>query len=305
MWPIRKLNTFFNIVSAGSVHIVERLGKYHSTKEAGFYFAIPVIDEISYVINTKELTNNIDPLEVITKDNVEVKISGKVFYKVRDPLKTAYGSENPIEAINDHAKSSMRNCIGQMTLDESFRGRSFINNEVIKTISDAAHNWGIVVTRYEVSGITTEKTMKEVMLKQASAERSRIEEELNAEAVKRSLTLKSEGERQKMINESEGQLIKIKNESEGQKYKLTTEAEGAALAEITRAKATSQTLRIITEAISGSEKSEKALLYLIADKNIDMYSKIGSTSNTMFFSDRPADINSVIAQAKAIVDKKF
>ena len=147
--------------------------------------------------------------------------------------------------------------------------------------------------------------MKEVMLKQASAERSRIEEELNAEAVKRSLTLKSEGERQKMINESEGELIKIKNQSEAEKYKLTTEAEGASNAELIKAKATAQTIKIITDAISGSEKSEKALLYLIAEKNINMYGQIGSTSNTMIFNEKPADINSLIAQAKTIIDKKI
>ena len=115
-WPKRKANTFFNVCPQGQEMVVERLGKLDDLKTGGYFFAIPFIDKISYIIDMREKAISIFPQSCITKDNVHVEVSGALYCQFTDATKAAYGSKNPIYAMKQHAQSSMRAAIGNMIL---------------------------------------------------------------------------------------------------------------------------------------------------------------------------------------------
>lgn len=98
-WPITKVNTILNIVPQGKRFVVERLGKLHAIHESGFFFAVPVVDQISYIIDVRERAVDIPPQSAITRDNVSVEVSGNLFIRVADPEKAAYGARNPLYAV--------------------------------------------------------------------------------------------------------------------------------------------------------------------------------------------------------------
>ncbi len=98
-WPVTKSNTIFNIVPQGHKFIVERFGKLHSIQESGFFFAIPLVDQIAYVIDVRERAIDIEPQSAITRDNVSVEVSGNLFVKFQDPEKAAYGALNPLYSV--------------------------------------------------------------------------------------------------------------------------------------------------------------------------------------------------------------
>eukprot|EP00904_Undaria_pinnatifida_P008405 jgi/Undpi1/4695/HiC_scaffold_18.g08048.m1 len=229
----------------------------------------------------------IDPQSAITKDNVSVE--------------AAYGSANPLYAVRQHAQSSMRASIGELELDEILHARAQLNTMIRDTLQTAADAWGMVVKRYEITEITPDTQISEAMDKQAAAERIRRERVLTAEGEKKAYTLKSEGVKIQLINESEGKLIQVQNAAKANKEKLRLEAEGEAEARIVKARAEAEALMLVAEALKASEGGDAAQLQ-IAKQYIDMYGEMGKSSNTMLFSDRPADVNALIAQAAAVLN---
>ena len=115
-WPKNKINTFFNVCPQGKEMVIERLGQLLHVKKGGYFFAIPVIDTISYVVDMRERAITISPQSCITKDNVHVEVSGSLYCQFTDATKAAYGSKNPIYAMKQHAQSSMRAAIGNQIL---------------------------------------------------------------------------------------------------------------------------------------------------------------------------------------------
>ena len=98
-WPVTKSNTIFNIVPQGHKFVVERFGKLHSVEESGWFLAIPLVDQIAYVIDVRERAIDIEPQAAITRDNVSVEVSGNLFVKFQDPEKAAYGALNPLYSV--------------------------------------------------------------------------------------------------------------------------------------------------------------------------------------------------------------
>jgi regulator of protease activity HflC (stomatin/prohibitin superfamily) len=300
-WPIAKANTFLNICPEREAMVIERLGKFcFVQKGGGFFFAIPVLDQIKYVVNLMEQTIFIEPLHAITSDNVSVTISGNVYVQFIDPMKAAYGNSDPLLSVMIHAQSSMRNCVGSMELDEVLRGHK-MNAQIVDSIQSAAQDWGMNVRRYEVTDISTEKFLRESMDKQAAAERTRRETVLNAEGEKQSLRLRSEGLKIQLTNESEGNLVRATNEAEATKRHLVLEAEGRAQATLVQAEALAKSLEIVSKALESNNQSQTAVQIQLAEKLIEMQGEIGKTSNTIFFNERPADLHSLMAQAKVIL----
>lgn len=223
--------------------VVERLGKLHSIKQAGWFIAIPAIDQIRYVVDMREKALAIPPQAAITKDNVHVKVSGNVFCQFVDAERAAYGSKNPIYAVKQGAQSAMRAVIGEMELDQILHARAHLNSSIRAAVQEAAQSWGLEIKRYELTEILPDKFIMEVgtqlyswttktlnflyssqaMDKQAAAERERRKKVLDAEGDKRAAELQSEGEKIRMKNESEGLLIKVSNEAEARKIQLTLE----------------------------------------------------------------------------------
>jgi len=147
VWPISKANTILNIVPQGERHIIERMGEFHSCRQSGFFIAIPLIDQVKYVIDMRERAIPIAPQAAITKDNVSVDVSGNVYVQFVDPEKSAYGSSNPLYAVRQHAQSSMRAAIGEMELDEILHNRAHLNTLIKGSVQEAAMNWGLEVKR--------------------------------------------------------------------------------------------------------------------------------------------------------------
>ncbi len=300
-WPRPQVNRILNVVPRGEEWIVERLGKKLETRKDGYFFAIPFIDSIRYAVDMREKALSIAPQAAITKDNVHVKVSGNLYCKFVDSEKAAYGSKNPIYAVKQHAMSSMRAAIGEMELDEILHARKKLNTIIKETVQSASEAWGLEIRRYEITEIAPDKFIMEAMDKQAAAERERRKKVLEAEGDKTAAELESEGAKIRIKNLSEGEKIKLVNEATAHKERVILEAQAEVDATEMKAHAQAKAINIVAEALKGTSSSDAARLN-VAHHLIRMYGDIGQKSNTMIFSDRPADMNSLIAQATAIVD---
>jgi len=299
-WPVTKTNTIINIVSQGQVAVVERFGKFHALKKPGFFFAIPLVDKIAYVVDMREKAIEIEPQPAITRDNVSLEVSGNVFIEFCDPERAAYGSFNPLYAVSQNAQASMRAAIGRLELDEILHAREALNDQVRSHLSEAAEPWGISIKRYEITEILPDEEIQRAMDKQAVAERERREQVLAAEGLKKSQILESEGIKIKKQNESEGELTKVRNEALAEKEKRVLEAEGEAQAILTKANAQAEALRAIGNALD-SDQGRAAAQLDIAKDYLEMYGEMGSQSNTMVFSKEPGDVHAMLAQAAAVL----
>jgi len=298
-WPLTQTNYIVNVVPQGFKCVVERMGKLHSIENAGFFFAVPLVDRLAYMIDMRERAVEIQPQKCITKDNVSVDVSGNVYIQFVDPEKAAYGSKDPLYAVRQHAQSAMRASIGEMELDDILHARSKLNSMITGSVQEAATHWGLDVKRYEITEITPDKHIADAMDKQAAAERTRRERVLNAEGEKRSRTLESEGIKLQLINESEGRLQQVRNEAVATRERLILEAEGEAIAIKAKAQANAEAIAVIGKALT-SEQGMTAAQIEIAKEYIRMYGQMSKESTTMIFSDKPADMNSLFAQAASV-----
>lgn len=148
----------------GSTMVVERLGRFDSVQESGWFIAIPFIDRISYVVDMREKAIEIQPQPAITRDNVSLDVSGNVFVQFVDPEAAAYGSFNPVYGITQHAQSAMRAAIGKLELDEILHARQTLNEQVCNTLREAAEPWGIAVKRYEITEILPDREIQIAMV---------------------------------------------------------------------------------------------------------------------------------------------
>lgn len=281
--------------------VVERFGSMKEIHDSGYFFAVPLVDVIAYVIDVRERAIDIVPQAAITRDNVSVEVSGNLFVRFVDPEKAAYGARNPLYSVTQHAQSAMRSAIGEMELDEILHGRARLNTLIKGSLQEAAVAWGIEVRRYEITEITPDEEIRVAMDKQAAAERTRREAVLRAEGDKRRAELTSEGVKISLRNESEGTLIKIRNEAEAAKTKLLREAEGEAEAMRVKAEAQAKAIAMVAAELR-KEGGEEAARLALAREYVGMYGEMGSKSNTMIFNDRPADVSALLAQAAVAVN---
>lgn len=300
-WPVSQVNKVLNVCPQGKKMVVERLGRFHTIKDPGWFIALPVLDKISYVVDIREKAIEVMPQPAITKDNVSLDVSGNVFVRFTDAYNAAYGSINPLYAVMQSAQSAMRSSIGALELDEILHARQHLNDKIRIELQDAAEPWGMEISRYEIVEISPDREIQRAMDKQAVAERDRREQVLAAEGMKRASVLESEGEKLRKQNESEGELIKIRNEAQAQKEKSVLEAEGEAAAVALRATAQANAIKQIAAALEG--KGQMAAQLDVARDYVTMYGEMGKQSNTMLFMDKPGDITSLMAQAAAVVSE--
>ncbi len=227
------------VVPEQESYVVERLGKYTKTLEAGFHLLVPFIDHIAYRQNLKEEAIDVDPQLCITSDNVQVEVDGILYLKVFDPMKASYGIESYRYAVTQLAKTTMRSEIGKLELDKTFCGREGINDNIVRALDEASDNWGIKVTRYEIRDITPTATILEAM-----------ESQMRAERIKRANILSSEGQKQARINVSLGDKQDAINRSMGEKQRRINIAEGRAQNIEIVSKATAEGLSLVAEALS-------------------------------------------------------
>lgn len=161
-WPVSATNTVLNIVPQGHKYIVERFGKLYSIQDSGLFLAIPLVDNIAYVVDMRERALDIPPQSAITRDNVSVEVSGNLFVRFYDAEKAAYGALNPLYSVTQHAQSAMRSAIGEMELDEILHGRARLNSMIKGSLQEAAEPWGLEIRRYEITEITPDQQVSVV-----------------------------------------------------------------------------------------------------------------------------------------------
>ena len=181
------------VVPQQNAYVVEYLGKYRKTMQAGFHILIPFVERIAYRHNLKEHAVDIPEQICITRDNVQVGVDGVLYMKVLDAQRASYGIGDFIFAISQLAQTTLRSEIGKIDLDRTFEERGTINASVVMELDKASDPWGVKVLRYEIKNINPPQDVLSAMEKQMRAERE-----------KRAVILTSEGERDARINEAEG-----------------------------------------------------------------------------------------------------
>ncbi|UCX06077.1 SPFH domain-containing protein [Shewanella glacialimarina] len=244
---VMKLFQSIRLVPTKSACIVERLGKYHCTLDAGFHALLPFVDKVAYIHDLKEETIDVPPQECFSSDEVNVEVDGVIYISVTDPVKASYGITDYRYAAIQLAQTTTRSVIGTLDLDRTFEERDLISAKVVQVLDEAGAIWGIRVHRYEIKNITPPETVKNAMEMQVNAERER-----------RALLAKSEGDKQSKINRSEGVMAETINRSEGEMQRRINEAEGKAQEILTLAKATSESIERLAQVIS-SEGGQSAL----------------------------------------------
>jgi len=278
-------------VPQNQAYVIERFGKYQSTKEAGLNFIIPFIDRISADRSLKEQAVDVPEQSAITKDNISLHVDGVLYFRVLDPYKATYGVDNYVFAVTQLAQTTMRSELGKMELDKTFEERDLLNTNIVAAINDAAGPWGIQVLRYEIKDIIPPQSVMEAM-----------EAQMKAERVKRAQILESEGDRQAAINRAEGQKASVVLAAEADKEEQVLRAEGEAKAIVAVASAQAEALRQVGEA-AATEEGQKAIQLDLATKAIEAKHAIAKESSVVLLPDGGTDAASVVAQAMTIIQK--
>ncbi len=279
------------VVPQKTAYIVERLGRYRCTLDAGFHILLPFFDRIAYRHTLKEQAIDVPPQECITKDNIAVSVDGILYMQVMDPAKASYGIGNYLFATTQLAQTTMRSEMGKLDLDRSFEERTSINAAVVAAVDKASDPWGIKVTRYEIKNITPPRTIRDAMEKQMRAERE-----------KRAMIAESEGERQAKINRAEGERQEAIALSEGERARRINEAEGQAKEILLVAEAQAAGIAKVAEAINGAGGLESVNMQL-AQQYLAQFGNLAKTNNTMIIPSNLADIAGVLKACTSVIKK--
>ena len=273
------------IVSQSETMIVERLGKYNRTLNAGINVILPIIEQAKETIvrrqngaiarasriDMREQVYDFDKQSVITKDNVMTEINALLYFQIVDPMKAVYEIQNLPVAIEKLTQTTLRNVVGEMELDETLTSRDTINSKLRNVLDDATNKWGVKVNRVELQDITPPESIRRTMELQMQAERNRRVEILKAEGEKQAQILNSEGEKQAEINAAEAD-----------KQANILKAEGEARAKVLQAEAEAAAIRNIADAVS--DRGADPVNYLLAVKYIEALKEVagGQDNKTVY-----------------------
>jgi regulator of protease activity HflC (stomatin/prohibitin superfamily) len=277
------------VVPQQSAYVVERLGKYAASLDAGFHILLPFIDRIRYKHSLKETAIDIPEQVCITRDNVQVSVDGILYLKVLNPQRASYGISDYNFALIQLAQTTLRSEMGKIELDRTFEERTNINIQVVNELDKASDPWGVKVLRYEIKNITPPKGVLDAMEKQMRAERE-----------KRAVILTSEGERDAAINQAEGEKQQVIKASEAKKQQQINEAEGAASAILAIAQATAEGLRKVAETIQ-IPGGQEAVQLRVAEQYISKFGELAKTTNTLILPATVSDVGSMIALAMSAI----
>ena len=281
------------VVPQQSAYVVETLGRYSRTIQAGFHILVPFVERIAYKHTLKEEALDIPEQVCITRDNVQVGVDGVLYLQVLDARSASYGITNYKFAIIQLAQTTLRSEIGKIELDRTFEARATINANVVSELDHASAAWGVKVLRYEIKNITPPKDVLHAMEKQMRAERE-----------KRAVVLTSEGDRDAKVNQAEGEKQRVIKESEANKQQQINEAQGQAEAILAVATATAEGLRRVGEALSGRGGIE-AMQLRVAEEYVKQFGKLADeASSTLVIPATLSDISSMIAMATSVVKQQ-
>jgi regulator of protease activity HflC (stomatin/prohibitin superfamily) len=277
------------VVPQQSAYVVERLGRYSNTLQAGFHILLPFVDAIRYRHSLKEMAMDIPAQVCITRDNVQVGVDGVLYLKVLNPERASYGISDYMFAISQLAQTTLRSEIGKIDLDKTFEERTNINASVVAELDKASEPWGVKVLRYEIKNITPPADVLAAMEKQMRAERE-----------KRAIVLTSEGTRDAAINTAEGEKQQVIKASEARKQQQINEAEGQAAAILAVAHATARGITSVAEAIKVDGGFE-AVQLRVAEQYITQFGALARETNTVVLPANVADVGGMLAMALQVI----
>lgn len=263
--------------------VIERLGKFSRTLEAGFHILIPFMDKVAYKHTLKEQAFDVPSQSCITKDNIAVEIDGVIYMQVVDAASASYGIDNYHFATSQLAQTTLRSEIGKIDLDRTFEERETINAQVVEAVDRAAEPWGVKILRYEIKDILPPESVRDALEKQMRAERER-----------RAVVAESEGHREAQINVSEGQMQETINLSEAEKTKQINEAQGRAEEIMLIAEATATGLRNVASAIN-EPGGLQAVNLRVAEQWVSEFGKLAKTNNTMIVPAQLGDVATMVS----------
>ena len=290
------------IVSQSETMIVERLGKYNRTLNAGINVILPIVEQAKETIvrrqngaisrtsriDMREQVYDFDKQSVITKDNVMTEINALLYFQIVDPMKAVYEIQNLPVAIEKLTQTTLRNVVGEMELDETLTSRDTINSKLRNVLDDATNKWGVKVNRVELQDITPPESIRRTMELQMQAERNRRAEILKAEGEKQAQILNSEGEKQAEINAAEAE-----------KQANILKAEGEARAKVLQAEAEATAIRNVAEAVA--DRGADPVNYLLAIKYIETLKEVagGQQNKTVYL---PYEASNLLGSLGGIKD---
>lgn len=280
------------VVPQQSAFVVERLGKYAGTLQAGFHILTPFVDVIRYRHSLKEMAVDIPEQVCITRDNVQVAVDGILYLKVLNPERASYGISDFGFAIRQLAQTTLRSEIGKIDLDRTFEERSNINSLVVNELDKATEPWGVKVLRYEIKSINPPQDILAAMEKQMRAEREKRATILNSEAI-----------RDAAINTAEGEKQKVIKASEARRQQQINEAEGQANAILAIANATGEGIRRVATAINEPGGFE-AVQLRVAEQYVTEFGRIAKTSSTIVVPSNLGDVASMLTVAMNVIRKQ-
>ncbi|HCO43358.1 MAG TPA: hypothetical protein DCZ11_05810 [Gammaproteobacteria bacterium] len=256
------------IVPQGSKHVVQRLGKYHTTLNPGLNLIIPYVDTVAYKVTTKDIVMDVPSQEVITRDNAVIIANAIAYINIVSPEKAVYGVENYILAIQNLVQTSLRSIVGEMDLDDALSSREQIKAKLKAGISDDIADWGITLKTVEIQDIKPSSTMQHAMEEQAAAERAR-----------RATVTRADGEKAAAILEAEGRLEASRRDAE---------------AHVVLAEASQTAIRKVAEA---TQAGELPVVYLLGEKYIEAMREIAQSQNgklVVLPADLPAAVRGIM-----------
>lgn len=260
------------LVPQGDEWIVERLGRYQQTITPGLNLLIPYIDVVAYKLVTKDLILDIEQQEVITKDNAVILTNALCFVKVTDPVKAVYGVTDYKSAISNLTKTTLRQIIGEMELDEALSSRDVIKAKLRDSMSEQAGDWGLTVKGVEIQDISPSESMQRAMEMQAAAERER-----------KATVTRAEGAKQAAILEAEARLESAKRDAQAQ---------------VQLAQASARSIQMVAETI-GNDSGP--MMYLLGEKYIMSLEQLASSDNAKIVvlpADLQATLGGLLGKAK-------
>src|SRR5215208_3032273 len=287
------------IVGQAEVMVIERLGKFNRIARSGLNILIPFVERPKSIdvrffeadvngvkkitagstsrIDLREQVLNFPSQPVITKDNVTIDIDAVLYYRIADPVKATYSVQNLPYALETLTRTTLRNIVGEMELDQTLASRDQINQRMREVIEEASIGWGVDVTRVELQAIEPPRDIQQSMELQMRAERERRAAVTNAEATKRAAILESEGVREAQVRRAEGE-----------KDAAILRAQGVATARLAMAEAEAETIRRIAEALPEGQ----AAMYLLGVKYLEALPKMTEGAGTTIFL--PAEATGVM-----------
>ena len=293
------------IVGQAEVLVVERLGRFHRVARSGLNILIPFVEkpraiDVRYAesdvsgikrisarttsrIDLREQVLNFPSQPVITKDNVTIDIDAVLYYRIAEPQKATYAVQNLPYALETLTRTTLRNIVGEMELDQTLASRDQINKRMREVIEEAAVSWGVDVTRVELQSIEPPNDIQQAMELQMRAERERRAAVTNAEAGKRAAILESEGLRESQVRKAEGE-----------KEASVLRAQGLAEARLAMAEAEAESIRKIAAALPDGQ----AAMYLLGLKYLEALPKLAEGKGSTIFL--PTEASGVMGAVGAL-----